>query len=235
MDAPFPEGMMDDIRAFFKAEAGTPRGDDLYPAVFDTRYFFPLQRQAELAWMMRKARQCEPKVVYEIGADKGGGFYHWVKCLPTVRAAAACEIRGLPYAPEFAAAFPDVDFFWQPGSSFDRANVNGLKNWLDGRKIDCLFIDGCKANFLTDFEAHLDLMADGGVVFMHDVNDRPPFEAFKAVQRKYAFNCERYIDVSDYEAAAAREAAGTPCAGNHEGWLRYWRGASCGVGAIYLS
>jgi cephalosporin hydroxylase len=54
-------------------------GLDLYTEIFDHPWLFPLQRKAEMAAMMKLARSIEPKTVMEIGSDKGGSFYHWVK------------------------------------------------------------------------------------------------------------------------------------------------------------
>src|SRR5688572_14395248 len=123
MDAPFPAEMMASIERFFKEVHPTLSwGQDVYPEVFETELFFPLQRQRELARMMQVARtvgghtcptcggdgqetfiklpedprpkgttqrcsQCKgfgkvgggPTTVMEIGADKGGGLYHWCR------------------------------------------------------------------------------------------------------------------------------------------------------------
>lgn len=208
---------------------------DIYPEVFATPLFFPLQRQRELAAMMRIARSISPVTVMEIGADKGGGLYHWCKCLPTVRRVIACEIGGLPYAHLFERTFPYLKFHWFEGSSYSPEIVAGVKLRLgqSGRGIDCLFIDGDKLAFLRDFDAYLSLMSPGGIVFMHDVQDREPGRAFdQAASRGY--RTELILDTTDSREAMAREEAGIPSTGPHEAWLRHWRGASCSVGVIYL-
>ena len=56
MDAPFPAGMMPCIEQFFReVHPNLKPGQDMYPEVFDTTHFFPLQRQRELARMMQIA------------------------------------------------------------------------------------------------------------------------------------------------------------------------------------
>jgi len=246
MDAPFPPEMLPEIERFLAGDAARLPGLDVYQDVFDTGLFFPLQRQAETAEMIRVVREIEPRVVFEIGADKGGGFYHWVKCIPTVEIAIACEIRGTPYAAAFERAFPGVSFFWCPWGSRERKTVDAVEAALgfhrdsysrdcDSTRIDVLFIDGDKVTMYEDFVTYEPIVRRGGVVFVHDITDPAPGAAFRKMQAHPAVRHSRIIhDVSDVEAALARERAGIPPSGSHEGWLRHWKGASCGVGVLYL-
>lgn len=254
MDAPFPEAMLGDIQKFFKeVHPGLSPGEDLYQEVFQTQLFFPLQRQAELSSMMWIARQFNPQVVCEIGADKGGGLYHWCQCFPSVRKIIGVEIRGTPYARDFEEAFPHIEFCWYGGHSRAPALHSHLWRWLNRRGrnlpdiadgqpgykereeefIDVLFIDGDKLTMVEDFDSFRPLMNPKGVVFIHDVQDREPREAFeKLINRGYAW--QRIVLTHDAEHAMAREKQGIPPATPHEGWLRHWKGRSCGVGVIYL-
>lgn len=237
MDAPFPEGMLEEIRTFLTTvHPSLPAGLDLYPEMFRTSLFFPLQRQEELAEMMRLARQLKPKVVMEIGADKGGGLYHWCKCLPTVTDVIACEIRGTPYRDDFTEAFPHIWFWWAPHSSQNPKTLNLVRR-VDSSSgpIDVLFIDGDKASMLQDFDTYLPFMASNGLVFMHDVTDsHGPKEAFEAVKaRGYRTNLIHSIQdytnlVRDTRYEGKRQR--TP----HQNWLLHWQGRSCGVGVIHL-
>ena len=257
MDAPFPTGMTSCIEKFFREVHPTLKpGQDIYQEVFDTDLFFPLQRQAELVWMIRQARKVQPKVVMELGADKGGGLYHWCQCLPTVNRVIASEIRGTPYEKEFEKAFPDKCFLWirQSLDGFGPRMVEtAVKTGLPGieichpsgvveRKptwkkggIDVLFIDGDKSAFLADFDAYLPLMSPTGVVFMHDINEQgsPMLRAFETVAAR-GYRVEKYIDTSDTARALNREQHGFTPRNSHEGWLRHWKGRSCGVGAIWM-
>lgn len=243
MDAPFPPAMMPCIENFFNNihPTLTPRVNAVYQEVFDTDLFFPLQRQKELAHMLAIANKYSPTTIYEIGADKGAGLYHWCMSCPTVKHIIACEIRGLPYKELFESAFPHIQFTWIDGSSYSRINVAYVLSRLrvmEHKTIDVLFIDGDKGNFLTDFNAYHPLMSQPGVVFMHDINDgavqgnSSPYSAFMKV--KETFRTEAYINQEDTKEALKRERQGLPSRGSHEGWLRYWKGKSCGVGVIYL-
>jgi len=229
MDADFPPNMLTDIEQFLIEDIRREPGKDLYEEVFRHPTFFPLQRRGEMAAMIRIARSVSPQIVMEIGADKGGGLYHWVKCLPTVKTVIACEIRGLPYLPAFAFAFPNVLFQGIPQSS--RPVSDNLIS-----PIDVLFIDGDKLGFVKDFDAYLPYMNPYGVVFLHDVTDTHkggPGEAFATLIRR-GYRNDIIVNHDDTNDALRREIMGIPPANPHEGWLRHWRGKSCGVGVIYL-
>ena len=229
----FPDGMLSEIALFLAHDCERSAGMDLYLDVFRTNFFFPLQRQGELAAMMRLARVVEPKVVMEIGADKGGSLYHWCKCLPTVKRVIACEIRGTPYARFFSEAFPHIQFCWLSASSYDYRTVTGVRTWLGGDPIDCLFIDGDKGAFDVDFDCYTRRfpMANN-LVFMHDIQDELPGNAFWRCAEPYGHTT--VIDLADTQVAMKRAKEGLPVANPHEGWLRHWEGRSCGLGVIYL-
>jgi predicted O-methyltransferase YrrM len=233
-DAPLPAGLCDCCEEFFQTENQRAIGRDVYEDIFASSLLFPLQRQREMAFMMQKARSFSPKVVFEIGADKAGGLYHWCKSLPTVQRVIACEIRGTPYSSLFERAFPHLDFLWLPESSYDLATVQKVAHWLGDDTIDCLFIDGDKSAFDRDFHVYVPMMNASGVVFMHDIRDRAPRRGYDAVI-KLGYIHEEHIDISDSEAAVSREQQGVPCSSPHEQWLRHWQGRSAGVGVIYLS
>lgn len=248
-DAPFPDGMVDDIRAFLASDYKRQGGRDIYDEVFRTRLFFPLQRKRELAWMMRQARAVKPKCVMEIGADKGGGLYHWIKCHPTVTTAIACEIRGTPYSKEFERAFPSVDFMWLPMPSLSETalwNVDAATRWaekgsgkvLDARRtrpIDCMFIDGDKARFLDDFRNYLPFMSRTGRIFLHDVQDSPgPKDAMIQLEQ-WGWEVECFIDVVDWDVEKVLMDDGARPAYPWNAWLRYWQGKSCGVAMVDLA
>lgn len=236
MDADFPETMLANIERFFTTESRRQRGQDVYPAVFANEGFFPLQRKRELAKMLSTAREAKPRIVMEIGADKGGGFYHWVKSLSTVERAIAVEIRGTPYAAAFQKAFPAQDLLFLGGPSRAPETLAAVRTFLGDSRLDVLFIDGDKSHFFTDFEAYYPLMRkQTGIIFMHDITDPAPGAAFaKAVADPRVQRHTTIIDTSEVAPALAREAAGTPATDSYEGWLRQWRGASCGVGVLYV-
>lgn len=244
MDQPFPVGMITEIENFLRDDKEKrPAGLDLYPDVFDTRTFFPLQRKGELTEMIRIARSIQPKIVAEIGCDKGGGLYHWCK-IPSVEIVIACEIRGTPYKHLFEKAFDNIGFLWGERSSLDREwrsrLLNMMKEWKGAlmkksrvQGIDVLFIDGDKLGMEKDFDAYLPLMNPNGIVFFHDVQDRHPKESYWNVRAR-GYAGEVIVNLEDTQEALRRAELNLPVKNEHEGWLRYWKGRSCGVGVVYL-
>jgi hypothetical protein len=229
-EQPWPDNFLEECRRFFEdVEPGLEPGLDLYPEVFETPLFFPLQRQRELGAIIRLARPLKPKVVMEIGADKGGGLYHWCKCFPSVRKAVAIEIRGLPYGRLFEQAFPDTAFCWLECSSYAQSTVKCVRGLLHEDLVDVLFIDGDKLGTRKDYDAYAPLVRPGGLIFIHDVNGDDPGKAFEAIDHPRK---SIVLDQSECHEAAEREARGEPVTTAYEGWLRHWKGRSCGVGVI---
>ena len=225
MDDPLPKGLAEAWERFFSQEHTRPSGQLVYPEVFHSNLLFPLQRASELRWMMDKAGGS--RTVMEIGADKGGGLYHWCK-LPNVLRVVACEFRGTPYSTAFERAFPWIEFLWLPCSSYAAETVALVKGWLRGGKIDSLFVDGDKSHFDTDFWRYRPYLREGGQAFFHDVQDEAPGRAFRSVSATRAYSSEAFVSRDDW-----KEVKGEP-ANPHEGWLLHWKGRSCGVGRVVV-
>ena len=232
MDDPFNPNMMLGIKRFFDNEDSREPGQDIYDDVFDVDMFLPLQRKRELARMMQIARSYNPRVVYEIGTCDGGGLYHWCKSIVGVERVIAAEVRGTPYQKEFEYAFPHIDFLWIGESSYAESTLNRTREWLDGDAIDAVFIDGDKSRFELDFDLILTSMNSPSVIFMHDITDPAPGQAFESVISR-GYRHERIIDKTDSDEAVVRERNGIPPKNGYEQWLRHWHGRSCGVGVIY--
>jgi hypothetical protein len=248
-DAPFPEGMVDAWEEFLEAPRSRTLDD-----IFDSGLLFPLQRRVEMERMMEIATLIQPRTYMEIGADKGGGLWAWCQYMPSLRRVIACEIRGVPYRDYFETAFPHIKFLWLPQSSFAEPTVMQVWRWLTsarlprgdkgnkGDGIDVLFIDGDKSYFKEDFDAYNNvfynnqkcLMNRPGIVFMHDIQDEVPYNAYWSVHSR-GYKHEEIIDTSESMRAVARKEIGVPPATAHEAWLQHWGGRSCGVGVVYLS
>lgn len=233
-DDPLPDQLTEHWDRFFAHEASRPAGQDVYEAIFSDPLLFPLQRRRELARMMQLARTAQPRVVYEIGSDKGGGLYHWCKCLPTVRRVVACEVRGLPYARQFEEAFPHLDFLWLPRSSYDHATLDQLRAWLGNDGLNCVFIDGDKSYFDRDFYCCQPLMSKPSIAFFHDLQDEAPGGAFRHVVKDTGYHWLEVIDRTESHHALSRQEKGFEASDVHEQWLRHWAGRSAGVGVLYV-
>jgi cephalosporin hydroxylase len=235
MDDPLPVGLVAEWERFFYEDFPKMKMlEAIHTPVFDSPILFPLQRKAELKKMLDYCyiNAWSNPLVMEIGADKGGGFYHlchWLQ--PT--AAIAIEIRGVPYANAFINTFPKTDMLFLEGSSYGVEIVQTVNQFLAGRKLDVLFIDGDKSMFYRDFEIYLEHVRPGGIILMHDITDDAPGRAFAdATTHPRTTYCSTIVDKSDYEAERGREALGEPARNPYEGWLRHWKGKSCGVGIL---
>lgn len=234
----FPKDIQGEWDRFQKANYALPPGKDVYMPIFDNGILFPLQRINEMALMMQTARSLSPQVVMEIGSDKGGGFFHWCKSLPTVRRAIAAEFRGVPFMDAFLKLFPTVDFCFIEGSSYDMLNREKVRQFLKQTEtpdlIDCLFIDGDKAGTARDFAAYAPLVRKGGLIFIHDIEDRSihPSQFFYSLAADYRIMA--LLDGREGREAEERAGAGEPPKSSYEGWLRVWKWKSCGVGVVQI-
>jgi hypothetical protein len=226
MDAPFPDTLIPDwdrLAGLGREALVLDATTGVCEEVFNSPVLFPLQRKRELRRMLAVAANINARTVMEIGADKGGGLLHWC-LLPTVQNIIACEIRGCPYQRQLAGLFPDKNFAWMERGSQPPPHHFP---W----PIDVLFIDGDKNLTLQDFDRYLHLMNPNGIVLIHDINDRPPGNAFRQIaERGY-----RYDEILDQSESFEELGKEGPPSNPHAGWLRHWQGLSCGVGVIYLA
>jgi predicted O-methyltransferase YrrM len=230
-DSALPAGLAEEWEQFFESEDSRLAGEDIYTDIFSNGLLFPLQRMRETAEMMQRARRIKPRVIMEIGADKGGSFYHWIKSQPSVKKAIALEIRGTPYAQSFRRAFPDVDFLFLPTASLDAWALREVRGFLAGDALDCLFLDGDKGSFDRDFYAYLGFTRPSSLVFLHDVfGTAPPAKVFEEL--KPHFPTELILNTTETEEAARRASGGEAITSSYEGWLRVWTHPTCGVGIV---
>jgi cephalosporin hydroxylase len=120
------------------------------------------------------------KSFIEVGTDKGGTFYAWTCCSePGLRISV-----DIPHG-EFGSSegefseerrnkilsgYPGECHFIS-GSSYDPKSVTQVKDILNGRKVDFLFIDGdhTEEGVTKDFYLYKDFVKDGGWIAFHDI------------------------------------------------------------------
>lgn len=190
--------------------------------VWNHPVLFPLQRRNEHRAMINAARTIGPKTIVEIGADKGGSAYLWLKEFPRLERMCIIEPRGVPYSDAFRKQFPKVDLAPIETSSRDYVKFRLLTRWFWTGLIDVLFIDGQKACFIDDFFTYRPWVRSGGLIFMHDICCEPMSSHYNWACAAEGVNSEGYIDRS--EPIPMTE---------YGGWLRSPTSqASCGVGVI---
>lgn len=229
-----PQSTIQAFSDFFLTESTRPRGLGIYPEIFDSPCF-PLQRSNELREMIRRVRTREPRIICELGSSRGGGLYHWCKCLLSVRRIIACDVGGIPYASQFEKAFPDIDFLWLPVSSHSTEALEKVEKWLANSYIDVLFLDGDKFNRAKDFDCYRPHMHDSSLLLIHDIHSTSGVSQkfFSEMQRK-GYSTETILDTKESEEATKRQKEGLPPKNGYEGWLRHWKGQSAGVGVVRI-
>lgn len=131
------------------------------------------QKDSEIRRFLEIVRDLQPKVVCEIGAARGGSLCMFSR---VVAADARLLSIDLNFSKLQKAALPA---FAKPGQhvacleadSHQPATLAAVRNWLGGRQIDLLFIDGDHTydGVARDFEMYAPLVRSGGVIGFHDI------------------------------------------------------------------
>lgn len=235
-DDPLPAKLMDAYAALLR---NAPKyGRQLVEDIYRDPVLFPLQRQREAIAAIEHVRRLNPRVICEIGADKGGNILHWISALPTLQRVAIIEIRGVPYADLLRQHYPYLDILAIPDGSYDDSTVATVKKWLGNDRFDSVFIDGDKGAFDVDFECYSPLIRKGGVAMLHDIHEAgdtgmtPPRQVFLGLE--FLYPTSRIVDVSEALDARVRQSMNVAASCEHENWLRTWGPTSCGYGIVHL-
>lgn len=142
----------------------------------------PTQQDEEILGLMRLLRERRPRTILEIGTDQGGTLFLWSRVAAPdatllavdnhplgalgTRSAWALVRRG------FARGRQRIHLLI-PRDSHSTATVDEVRGILKGRTVDFLFIDGDHEyeGVRRDFELYEPLVAPGGLIAFHDVNE----------------------------------------------------------------
>lgn len=142
----------------------------------------PMQIRDELEAFVRAVDAVDPDTVCEIGTARGGTYYVWTRCLdastyvsvdlPGERFGGGYTARRAAFLEASAGADRSgVDQRFLRRDSHDPETVRRVERALGGAPLEFLFIDGDHTydGVKEDFERYAPLVADGGVVALHDV------------------------------------------------------------------
>jgi cephalosporin hydroxylase len=120
----------------------------------------------ELHMAVDLVMEAEPKVILEIGCDRGGTLYAWRQVCDRVYGitlAANADSGGAPCQEHGATVFY--------GDSHGDEVLAALLTALDGDPVDVLVIDGDHHldGILADLEDYGTLVRPGGLILLHDV------------------------------------------------------------------
>ncbi len=137
-----------------------------------------LQIQSEIMALANEVAALKPKTILEIGTARGGTALIWAH-LASERLI-TCDILDKRGFTDLVKAFPPpgnpckVDVL--VGDSHDPAFVETVKNSLNGRSVDFLFIDGdhTEDGVALDYENYRQFVRPGGLIAFHDIVDDQP-------------------------------------------------------------
>lgn len=124
------------------------------------------QNGAELLTVLYEVDQIKPKVIVEIGIHQGYSMEVWKKAWPEAEVIGIDnDLHSLDFEATTNCQIIDAD-------SHLPDTLADLKNRLNGRQIDFLFIDGDHIydGVKQDFENYSALLRKGGIVALHDAN-----------------------------------------------------------------
>ncbi|AHB66469.1 O-methyltransferase [Haloarcula hispanica N601] len=136
----------------------------------------PMQIPAELRELSEIVARRDPETVVEIGTARGGSFYIWCRHLNAQVVSIDLpenDPRSIGPGPHFFHEMdPDTDTAFIRGDSHSESTKQELIEILSGQDIDFLFIDGDHSyeGVKTDFELYRDLMAEDGIIALHDIS-----------------------------------------------------------------
>lgn len=129
------------------------------------------QKPRELAQFLELVSALNPRVIVEIGVHAGGTLFAWRQLAETV--VGIDEFPGGAEPIYCISGHPRNEHGAETiiGDSHNESTVSALTDLLDGRLIDCLFIDGDHTydGVRQDYEMYRPLVRAGGLIGFHDI------------------------------------------------------------------
>lgn len=144
----------------------------------------PVQLRSEILGLMQLVQALKPKTVLEIGTDNGGTLFLWTRVaapdatlisvdLPCGDFGGGYPVWKAPLYRSFAHSEQTVKL--ARADSHDPATVENVRQLLQGRSVDFLFIDGDHRyeGVKRDYEMYSKLVTPGGIIAFHDIAPPP--------------------------------------------------------------
>lgn len=148
---------------------------------FKTRGLYRIdsvQMRDEILSLTDAVKSINPKTILEIGTCNGGTLFIWSNiasdCVIT------CDLNKSKIREELYSQFPPTESTCKvislAGDSHDHDFLEIVKNQLDGKQVDFLFIDGdhTEAGVRQDYEMYNSLVRSGGLIAFHDIVEKQP-------------------------------------------------------------
>jgi predicted O-methyltransferase YrrM len=136
--------------------------------------WFAYQNPFELEMALKSLEKIAPKVILEIGTAHGASLAAW-SAMTSPEMTIALDPEDIPRTPEQQASYDFLakiyNFKRIPLYTRNPKAHEMLEQYLDGRKVDFMFIDGAHGfdDVKHDYYSYRKYMAPNGVVGFHDV------------------------------------------------------------------
>lgn len=140
----------------------------------------PMQVQEEILELLRILDEIKPKVILEIGTARGGTLFLFTRVASEDATIISIDLPGgkfgggypkwkIPLYKAFSLANQQIHLI--RADSHDQETLRKVKNILNNRKADFLFIDGDHSyeGVKKDFEMYSPLVRKGGIIAFHDI------------------------------------------------------------------
>jgi predicted O-methyltransferase YrrM len=178
------------------------------------RYFGliqPAQVRKEITDLLKFLDSIKLKTVFEIGTMNGGTLFLFSRIASKDAVLISVD---LPWA-KFGYGYlkckiPMYESFVMPGqklhllraNSHELSTLNKLKQILNGKKVDFLFLDGDHTynGVKKDFEMYSPIVRKGGIIAFHDIAPHPPetgcdvYRFWNEVKKKHPESCREFVE-----------------------------------------
>jgi len=142
--------------------------------------FAPMQIREEFLELLKIFKEIEPKIMVEIGTANGGTFFCFSKLAPDDATIISIDLPEgkfsggypewkIPIFKSFTVASQKMFLLRQ--DSHAQETINKVKDILNKRSVDFLFIDGDHSyeGVKKDFEMYSPLVKSSGIIAFHDI------------------------------------------------------------------
>ena len=137
------------------------------------------QIPVEILALAKTVRALQPKIILEIGTACGGTLLIWSQLAQ--QQAIGCDLRDMRHQALLFQDFPPPGSSCRvsllSGNSHDPAFKERVRDTLNGRPVDFLFIDGdhTEAGVSKDYDDYREFVRPGGLIAFHDIVEHQPY------------------------------------------------------------
>lgn len=137
-----------------------------------------VQIREEILALAEAVQSINPKTILEIGTCNGGTFFIWANLASEL--AITCDLNKSKIRDELYQSFPPTDSKCKitplAGDSHKQEFLATVKNKLNGKQVDFLFIDGdhTEEGVRSDYNMYSPLVRSGGIIAFHDILEKQP-------------------------------------------------------------